>query len=132
MISKITSSNDKLINEYLDFRLNPATEKLVMTKISESRARRIKFNLEKISKEINKNFIKVTETDAEVFFQKVLSGDLKKSKRIQVEGDIPILKQKVPYSKSAYLNFNSDFKNFWKFLIHKYDVTNIFLYIKKP
>ncbi|MCF7872537.1 hypothetical protein K9L97_05900 [Candidatus Woesearchaeota archaeon] len=122
--------NGFLINEYISYRLNP-NEKLNLSKISESRARRIRFNLQKISKEINKSFLEINEKDLELFFSNLKLGVLKKSKRVKVEGDIPLLKQKIPYSSSAYYNLKSDFRSFWKFLVYKYKFEDIFLFIKK-
>ena len=125
----MNDSNKSLIEEYLSYRLNP-DKKLSFPKISESRARRIKFNLEKIEKYIGKSFSIYTAEDIENFFSKLKSGELKKSKRVNVQGDIPLLKQKVPYSKTSYYNIKSDFRNFWKFLVYKYNFEDIFLYIE--
>ncbi|MCF7867002.1 hypothetical protein K9L67_03245 [Candidatus Woesearchaeota archaeon] len=123
-------NNEYLINQYIKYRLNP-NEKLQFSKITELRAKRIRFNIQKINKKINKKFSKYTEKDLEQFFEKLKSGELKKSRRLKVEGDIPILKQKIPFSKSAYYNMRSDFSNFWTFLVYKHNFIDIFLFIKK-
>lgn len=127
------SKNNTLINEYISFRLNPSTEKLVMTKISESRARRIKFNLEKFDRELNgKDFLKLDEKDISKFFSDLKNGELTRPKRLKVEGDISVLKKNVPYSDSALNNFWSDLSNFYTFLVYKYKIENPFLFVKKP
>jgi len=124
--------NRKLVLDYISFRLNPKSLKLPVKPITIARCRKIAFSLQKIDNEIDKQFILLSEKDIVSFFDNLKSGEINKSKRVKVKGDIPILRTKVPYSSTAVRNIWSDFSNFWAFLVEKKIVKDILKYIKKP
>jgi len=124
--------NRDLILSYLSFRLNPKESGIPIEPISIARCKKIAFSLKKIDNDIQKEFSNITPADITKIFDSLKSGTNTRSKRITVEGDIPFLRTKVPYSPSTVRNLWSDFSNFWNFLVRTEGLDNILIYIKKP